>query len=139
MNKLTLFLLAAFCLAGRTASAQNAKRSGCTTPVVSVSADYCTDPDKVILTASPSTGVTYLWSTGETTRSITVDVAGSYTVTATTTSGGCNASEQLSVGQELVKNGDITAGNTGFTSGYAYKADSSGYNKELYDDSGNNA
>src|SRR5690242_21907903 len=127
MNKLTLFLLAAFCLAGRTASAQNAKRSGCTTPVVSVSADYCTDPDKVILTASPSSGVTYLWSTGETTQSITVDVAGSYMVTATTSRGGCSASSEISVGQELVTNGDFTDGNTGFTSGYNYKADSSGY------------
>ena len=34
---------------------------------------------------------------------------------------------------------DFTAGNTGFTSGYAYKADSANYNYELYDDSGNNA
>jgi hypothetical protein len=143
MNKLSLLLIACAGLLATPAKGQkkNLERAewGCTTPSVSVSADYCTDPDRVILTASPSTGVTYLWSTGQTSQSITVDVAGSYSVTATTTRGGCSASAQMSVGQELVINGDFTWGNTGFTSGYAYKADSSGYNKELYDDSGNNA
>ena len=117
---------------------QNVKRTTCVTPAVSISADYCTNPDKVILTASPASGVTYVWSTGATSQSITVDVVGSYSVTATTSSGGCSATAQMSVGQELVTNGDFTAGNVGFTSGYAYKADSAGYNKELYDDSGNN-
>ncbi|MGN6605024.1 MAG: hypothetical protein ACTHK8_21390 [Ginsengibacter sp.] len=143
MNKSNLLLLALTCLLVPVAKGQKNKQERaeavtCTTPVVSLSADYCTDPDKVILTASPSTGVTYLWSTGETTQSIIVDVAGTYTVTATTKHGGCSASAQLSVGRELVTNGDFTQGNTGFTSGYAYKADSAGYNMELYDDSGNN-
>ena len=44
----------------------------------------------------------------------------------------------MNVGQGSVTNGDFTAGNTDFTSGYAYKADSANYNMELYDDSGNN-
>ncbi len=118
---------------------QNVKRTTCTTPEVSISADYCTNPGEVILTASPASGVSYLWSTGETTQSITVDVVGNYSVEVTTNSGGCTGSTEMNVGQELVTNGDFTAGNVGFTSGYAYKADSSGYNMELYDDSGNNA
>ncbi len=117
--------------------AQDVKRVACNL-TVSVSADYCTNPGKVILTASPPSGVSYLWSTGETTKNITVDVAGVYSVIITDNSG-CSASDEMSVGQELVTNGSFTAGNTGFTSGYVFKADSANYNKELYDDSGNNA
>ena len=117
--------------------AQDVKRVACNL-TVSVSADYCTNPGKVILTASPPSGVSYLWSTGETTKSITVDVAGVYSVIITDISG-CSVSDEMSVGQELVTNGSFTAGNTGFTSGYVFKADSANYNKELYDDSGNNA
>src|SRR6185312_12108134 len=115
---------------------QNVKRTTCNLSA-SLSADYCTNPGKVILTASSATGVSYLWSTGETTKNITVDVAGVYSVIITD-SGGCSATDEMSVGQELVTNGDFTAGNTGFTSGYAFKADSANYNKELVDDTGNN-
>jgi hypothetical protein len=103
-----------------------------------MSADYCTNPGKVILTAQPSSGVTYLWNTGAKTQSITVDVVGNYSVKVTT--GGCSASASMQVGNELVINGDFTAGNTGFFSGYAYKADSAGanYNQELVNDTGTN-
>ncbi len=113
--------------------------AACVNPVVTISADYCTSPGKVILTAQPSSGVTYLWNTGGKTQSITVDVVGVYSVTATTTSGGCKASATMKVGNELVVNGDFTDGNTGFISGYAYKEDIPNYNQELVDDSGNNA
>ena len=74
---------------------QNVKRTTCVTPTVSISADYCTSLGEVILTASPASGVSYLWTTGETTQSITVDIVGVYSVTATTNSGGLH--------QELLK------------------------------------
>ena len=117
----------------------NVRIAACVTPVVSISADYCTTPGKVILTAQPSTGVTYLWNTGAQTQSITVDIAGNYSVAATTISGACQASSTLKVGNELVINGDFSAGNIGFSSGYNYKSDSANYNQELVDDTGNNA
>src|SRR6185312_5162866 len=120
------------------AQAPVAAPTACTTPVVSMSADYCTIPGKVILTAQPSSGVTYAWSTGAKTQSITVDVVGNYTVTVTSSSGGCAASAAMQIGNELVTNGDFTAGNTGFFSGYAYKADSANYNQELVNDTGIN-
>ncbi|MGN6532939.1 MAG: T9SS type A sorting domain-containing protein [Ginsengibacter sp.] len=113
--------------------------AACVNPVVTISADYCTSAGKVILTAQPSSGVTYLWNTGDNTESITVDVVGAYSVTATTISGGCKSSATMKVGNELVVNGDFTAGNTGFISGYAYKEDIPNYNQELVDDTGNNA
>jgi hypothetical protein len=120
------------------AQAPVAAPPGCVTPVVSMSADYCTNPGKVILTAQPSSGVTYAWNTGAKTQSITVDIAGNYSVTVTTSSGGCSASASMQIGNELVINGDFTAGNTGFFSGYAYKADSANYNQELVNDTGIN-
>lgn len=49
--------------------------------------EFC-DGDSVIL--SVSAGVSYLWSTGETTQSITVDSTGSYSVTVTDANG-CEA------------------------------------------------
>ena len=55
---------------------------------------------------------------------------------------GCSATGTISVAQELVTNGDFTAGNTGFTSDYTYKVDQPGLvpagQGELYDDSGTN-
>lgn len=57
-----------------------------TTPTITASGSttFC-DGDEVTLTSSSSSN--YLWSNGETTRSITVDVSGNYKVT--TTSGNC--------------------------------------------------
>ena len=102
-------------------------------PIVTVIADYCSIQPKIKLTAT-GTG-TYLWSTGETTSFISVDVVGIYTVTVTG-SNGCTATASINVSNELVANGDFSLGNTGFTtplSGtnqYIYKADVSG-NSEL--------
>jgi hypothetical protein len=137
LKKLLLPLIFLFIFVHRTRG-QKEERVYCQTPTVSISADYCTEFGKVILTGNSSASVSYVWSTGQTSQSITVDVAGMYSVTATIY-GGCSSTVQISVGRELVTNGDFSNGNTGFTTGYAYKADSAGYNMELYDDSGNNA
>jgi hypothetical protein len=48
------------------------------------------------LTAANVTGATYLWSTGETTRSITVTTSGTYSVTVTTP-GGCTSDSSTTV------------------------------------------
>lgn len=103
-------------------------------PIATITANYCAVPGKIQLTASG--GDTYLWNTGQTVNPILVDLAGNYSVTATL--GGCTSTPfALNVGQELVINGDFTAGNTGFTSGYNYNPDIAG-NQELYNDTGNN-
>ena len=103
-------------------------------PVASVTSDYCLVPNKVHLTAYPATGVTYLWNTGATTQAIDVDISSNYSVTVQTAAG-CTASANISVAQELVVNGDFTAGNTGFTSDYTYHVAST---NALVDDTGTN-
>ncbi len=93
-----------------------------------ITADYCNIVDgKVLLTSTSAT--TYLWNTGETTRSIWVPVsgAGNYTVTAT----GCtppNNSATINVGAnigDLVVNGNFNTASddpliSGFYSSYGY-------------------
>lgn len=101
-----------------------------TPPQPIISADYCSEPGKIILTASG--GTSYVWSTGETTNPIRVTVAGTYSVLATDAYG-CTGTGYLGVSNELVVNGDFTAGNSGFTSGYFYQPDVAG-NMELYND-----
>src|ERR1035437_9943769 len=108
------------------------------TPVVTISADYCSVPGRVRLTVNSSvTPATYLWNPGAiTTQVYTVDIAGIYTVVATTAVG-CTASASTTVSQDLVVNGNFSAGNTGFTSPplgpnqYQYVADVAG-NMELW-------
>lgn len=94
-----------------------------TPPDAAITADYCSVPGFIELTATG--GGTYLWNTGETTQVIHVDIAGQYTVTVTG-SNGCIASATLSVSNELVTNGDFSAGNTGFISGYSYDPNPNG-------------
>ena len=99
-------------------------------------------PGKVRLTATSVPAATsYMWSTGATTATIDVDIAGSYDVTAFGV-GGCPGKATINVATELVVNGDFEAGNTGFTSDYTYKPDLPGLvpagQGELYNDSGNN-
>ncbi len=93
-------------------------------PIPTITADYCAYRPKVRLT----TGVysSYLWNTGAITQFIDVDIAGKYTVTVT--SNGCTETASIQVADELVTNGDFSAGNTGFvTPGcpqcYKYVAD----------------
>jgi len=93
-------------------------------PVVNIAADYCYGGGKIKLTATSTPAATsWLWSTGETTSSILIDIAGLYSVTATTAAG-CVASAQASIAQELVVNGDFSSGNTGFTSAYTWQNNS---------------
>ena len=105
-------------------------------PVVTITADYCTVPKKVRLTANSTSTVSYLWSTGANTQSIDIDVSDDYQVTVTTPSG-CTGTALIAVAQDLVVNGDFTAGNTGFTSDYTYQPDVAG-NNELVNDAGTN-
>ena len=56
--------------------------------------------------------VSYNWSTGETGQTVLVDIAHDYFVSVTN-SDGCVGTGITSVAQELVVNGDFTAGNTG--------------------------
>lgn len=103
-------------------------------PVVTIVADYCYGGGKIQLTAtSTPAGASWLWNTGETTQSILVDVAGNYIVTVTSAAG-CTGTGSTTVAQELVVNGDFSAGNTGFTSTYNYTAPTSGsmYPENLY-------
>ncbi|PKO97837.1 MAG: hypothetical protein CVU14_09230, partial [Bacteroidetes bacterium HGW-Bacteroidetes-9] len=87
------------------------------TPNAAIIADFCAVPGYIQLTATG--GVSYLWSTGQTAQVILVDIAGQYSVTVTGANG-CTATASLSVSTELVVNGNFSAGNTAFTSGYTY-------------------
>jgi gliding motility-associated-like protein len=66
-------------------------------PVATVTASgpttFC-QGGNVILTAGPATGVTYLWSNGITTPTITVNTSGNYTVTVTSSSG-CSSTSSI--------------------------------------------
>jgi subtilisin-like proprotein convertase family protein len=105
-------------------------------PAVSLTANYCGVPGKVTLTAtSVPAGATFTWNTGQTGASIDVDIADTYVVTAALPSG-CSGTASISVAEELVINGDFTAGNTGFITDYAFKADIAGVNNELVPDTG---
>jgi hypothetical protein len=63
----------------------------------------------VTLTASPATGVSYLWSNGATTGSTSVNNAGTYSVTVTSLASGCTATASTLVDG----NTDIPAVNAG--------------------------
>jgi hypothetical protein len=94
-------------------------------------ADYCVVPGKVRISTVTSGGaVSYLWNTGETTPVIDVDIANIYSVVVTY-SDGIKSSGTLKVADELVVNGDFSAGNSGFFTEYGYAADEAG-NSELY-------
>lgn len=86
-------------------------------PTATIEADYCKVPGKIQLTATG--GGDYLWSTGAITSVIVVDIAGVYSVTVTGANG-CSTVANLNVSSDLVVNGNFSAGNTGFTSGYGY-------------------
>lgn len=107
----------------------------CTTPVVTIKADYCSVAGKVLLKATSTQNGAFLWSTGETTSNIFVDIVGNFSVKVTTPQG-CVGTGSIQVGKELVVNGNFDAGNTGFTSPqlganqYQYRADVAG-NSEL--------
>jgi len=77
-------------------------------PETNITADYCSVPGHVILTAHPDPpGYSYLWNTGDNTQSITIDEVGIYSVTVTN-SDGCSATNYLDVSNELVVDGSFT-------------------------------
>ncbi|MCX6233721.1 MAG: HYR domain-containing protein, partial [Bacteroidetes bacterium] len=75
-------------------------------PDANITADYCSVPGKIVLTAYPS-GCSYLWNTGATTQAIQVDEVGIYSVTVTNTDG-CSLTAYISVANELVTDGNFT-------------------------------
>jgi hypothetical protein len=78
------------------------------TPVITLQADYCAVDGSVVLVASSNvTGTTWSWNTGETTPSITVNIAGSYSVTGTSPDG-CVSSASISIAEELIVDGSFT-------------------------------
>ncbi|MDG1278123.1 MAG: Ig-like domain-containing protein [Algoriphagus sp.] len=78
------------------------------TPIITLQTDYCAVDGAVLLVASSNvTGTTWEWSTGETTPSITVNIAGSYSVTATSPDG-CTSTASISIAEELVVDGSFT-------------------------------
>ncbi|MFT3680248.1 MAG: T9SS type A sorting domain-containing protein [Ferruginibacter sp.] len=86
-------------------------------PTPSISANYCIGAGLVRLTSTSATS--YLWSTDETTQYIDVDMAGAYSVTVTNAAG-CSNSATYNLATEMVTNGNFSAGNTGFSTGYSY-------------------
>ncbi|RYE20833.1 MAG: hypothetical protein EOP51_17000, partial [Sphingobacteriales bacterium] len=100
-------------------------------PTLVVSADYCTysASNIVRITATSNTPInSWAWSGGytgtNTSTSSYIDVtnAGTFYVSALSTTYSCPGTGQASVAQELVVNGDFESGNFGFTSDYNYVA-----------------
>jgi len=97
-------------------------------PVALITPTYCQAGGNVTLTASG--GTSYLWSNGATSNAIVVDQAGFYSVTVSN-SIGCSDDTSFNLATELVTNGGFSAGNTGFTTAYSYRANIAGQT-ELY-------
>lgn len=94
-------------------------------PSVLILSDYCSNPDKVLLTASATGGspFTYNWNNGTVGNATSVDEAHDYYVSATNVYG-CVGTAVMSVAKELVVNGDFEAGYivNGFVTDYTYVA-----------------
>lgn len=76
-------------------------------PVVNLGADIAICfGDSIILDAANS-GATYLWSTGATTQTINVNIAGTYTVTVTNANG-CVSSDEINIGNNALPNANYT-------------------------------
>ena len=70
--------------------------------------------DEVILDAL-NVGSTYLWSTGETTQTISVTVTGVYSVTITNPTSGCSVTDEISVTVNYTPIADFSSVTTGLT------------------------
>jgi len=88
-----------------------------TTGTAVIIADYCNQNGTVVLSTGSYTS--YLWSTGDTTPTITVNQPGIYTLTAYNNLS-FKYQGSIDVGTELVNNGEFSAGNTGFITDYTY-------------------
>lgn len=89
-------------------------------PAIVINTNYCGVGGNVQLTSNSFSS--YSWSTGATTQSITVDLAGIYALTVTDALG-CTNENAVTVATELVTNGKFESGNTGFTTGYNYTSE----------------
>jgi outer membrane protein assembly factor BamB len=79
--------------------------------------------NSIVLTASE--GITYLWSTGETSKTITVNKAGDYSVTVTTLNGCSSSSTSVSVKTIALPQVSISVdGSTSFVQGSTVKISS---------------
>ena len=72
-------------------------------PVVDLGSDQAICPNSVIILDAINTGNTYLWSTGETSRSITVNSPGVYEVEVSNASG-CVAVDNVTVYEGAIEN-----------------------------------
>jgi len=88
-----------------------------TTGSATITADYCNQNGNVVL--STGSYASYLWSTGDTSQTITINQPGIYTIT-TFDNLSCRSQGSIDVGTELVNNGEFSAGNTGFITDYTY-------------------
>lgn len=73
----------------------------------------------ITLSSIPATGVTYNWSTSQTTQSITVSAAGNYSVTVTDSSNCSATSSVVTISLNALPNATITAPVTQICSGNA--------------------
>ena len=89
---------------------------------------YCRPSGLVLLSSSAASS--YVWNTGAITQEIEIDQAGTYSVTVMNAQG-CSSQASIEIGNELVTNGNFSAGNTGFSTVYSYRADIAGAT-ELY-------
>jgi subtilisin-like proprotein convertase family protein len=105
-------------------------------PVITISANYCSFPGKVRIIAKSSIPIAnWLWSDGtaggtpntsKDTSFIDVNTAGDYYVSAKAAGLGCPGTAVMSIAQELVINGDFELGNVGFASDYYYQPEVAG-------------
>ncbi|RUT72627.1 hypothetical protein DLK05_17410, partial [Ancylomarina longa] len=65
-------------------------------PIVDLGADQQTCAGSSIILDAGNAGATYLWSTGETTQTISTSTSGNYSVVVTNTNG-CSASDDVNV------------------------------------------
>ncbi len=83
---------------------------------ISSSADALTCGVSAVTLTAAGSGVNYLWSTGETSSSITVSEAGEYTVTATNPVTACSSSASKTIGEnKTIPSVGISAANTELT------------------------
>jgi hypothetical protein len=114
--------------------ASNASLTVNQSPQLSVAADYCSRSafNQVEMTATSDidvniadwqwTGGDAIFSADNRTSVVRTKNAGTFYVTAKSAANGCTATTSMSIAEELVTNGDFEQGNTGFTSGYNYVA-----------------
>ncbi|MEO6550764.1 MAG: T9SS type A sorting domain-containing protein [Ferruginibacter sp.] len=86
-------------------------------PIVNITADYCSlGNGKVKLSADNHSH--YLWSNGATTQVTSVTQSGFYSVKVDNGNPACPATTSISIGEELVYNGDFEQGISGVSSDY---------------------